>query len=476
MKVLLVQANTVYSSVFGTHFGDKDIFTSPEISEHLGLGYICAYLIAKGIECKVVDGALMNLSNHDLINMCVEFTPSLIGLTLIHDTFPETLDTFNQLKNNVKTPIVIGGHLPTIAGKKIFKYMPGLKYSIVGEAEESFYKFCKAFGNREFYKVPNLIYKNRKGKICENKINGMMDIDSLPFPKRTYNNEIFRLQSQFHLPKALRIHGSRGCHGSCNFCSIHSFRKRMHGENNWIPRSIDSIVDEIIMLNDKYKVKCFYFSDDNFLGPMHQQKSRIKKFCNRIKEKKLSIKFSITTRIDGLAYDLIEKLIGVGLTHIGVGLENINNQSLKDLGKGYNNSSVITLVEIGNSLPVSVSMSMILYHPFVKIEDIYDNYKFLKHIGYFDSKVKNRNAFDTLLQSRLLIRKYAPIEQTIINSGLHRGYYSKNPFIVKYDFKDMRVKVLWNKLFTLCKNDYFNVENNFLKTIGKLIDIDEVPN
>ncbi len=157
------------------------------------------------------------------------------------------------------------------------------------------------------------------------------------------------------------------------------------------------------------------------------------------------------------------------MKHFGVGLETINNKTLKLFNKGYKNDHVINLVEIGSRLPVSISIFMILYHPFTTLQEIYENYLFLKNIGYYDSKSKQRNGYDSLLQSRLLIRRYTKIENLIKKQELHRGFYKKNPFIVKYKFNNLKVENFWNELIVSCKENYNNVEEIFLETIKKYI-------
>lgn len=469
MKVVLINPSSNSPGNQGIVREGRIIFPPKEVSGHIGLGYLASSLRTNSISCQIIDADLFDLSLSETCKICVSNKPDLIGITLLHDTFPDGLALIKCLKEEVAVPIVVGGHLPTIAGSQLLNMFPEIDYAIVGEAEEAIVAFVMALSdiNLNFQKVPNLIYRNNDGSIHENQIFAPPVLDVLPYPSRDHVEHIFRLQKKSGLPKALRILSSRGCQGRCHFCSINSFYKSFRKFGSWRSRTIEKVVEEISYLNQNYGTKLFYFSDDNFMGPINKAYERIKTFAQCIKIKGLDIRFSITCRIDGFSKGIFKMFKEVGLIHIGVGLENISNDALLIFNKGYLNDVVPNFVACIEEFDLSVSFFMILFHPFATIEEIFQNYLFLKNIGYFQNEIGKRDAYEHLLASRLLVRRFTPFEKILLKYNLHNGYMKKNPFIVKYKFLHEEVEIFWEDLFKRTNGKEDQTEEMFLDLINK---------
>ncbi len=84
------------------------------------------------------------------------------------------------------------------------------------------------------------VYPNARGEL--------IDVDALPFPE---DEDVRRLD--YHEPncryRQIQMYASRGCPRRCNFCAAATL---YYDELNWRPRNIDSVVEEIRTLRDKY--------------------------------------------------------------------------------------------------------------------------------------------------------------------------------------------------------------------------------
>jgi len=439
-----------------------------EISDHIGLGYIAAVLRKEGHICTIIDADLLNLNMPTIVEMTQAQCPDVIGITLLHDTFPQCALTISVLKINFNIPVFVGGHLATIMRDRLFDFISDIDYILVGEAEDSIVNFIDYLSRKKYIEdVPNLIYKKNNSVIINSKSIELPLLNEIPWPVRDNATQIFDLQKLHGLPKALRISSSRGCHGSCHFCSINTFYSMLGNARTWRHRPIADVVDEMIYLHNKFKVNIFYFSDDNFIGPNYFSHERVKLFCDCVKKAKLKVNFSISTRIDGIDYGICKMLKEVGLTHVGVGLENICSDSLSMFNKEINNSVVLNFISVIKELNISFSFFMIIYHPFTTIEKIYLNYCLLDKIGYFDNEFKKRNAFDILIMSRLLVRRFTPFEEILRSHALHQGYLTSNPMIVNYKFNDDRVEKMWLDLYKSAKGDEENTRHHFVRLINK---------
>lgn len=469
MKVILINPNSRGFSDLAVARLNHKLFLPTEISPHLGLGYLASSLEKRGLSCQIIDADLLDLKIPQIVEAYKFHQPDFVGITLLHDVFPQGISLIKKLKEVSRVPIVVGGHLPTIAAEHLFELVPEIDYALIGEAENSIVDFVTYFNNLEYslHKIPNMIFRAKDGRIKMTELSPPSSLRNLPYPQLNDIETVFRLQDRYKLPRALRIPLSRGCKGRCQFCSIHAFSMHLGNFLRWRMRPIQEVVDEIAYLHEKYKVRLFYFSDDNFAGHLEDSHFHMELLAQSIIDRHLDIRFSVSCRIDQFSYKAFALLKKAGLIHVGVGLENISNKALGFFKKGYTNEVALKFLEGMAQLNVSISLFMIIYHPLATFEEIYQNYLFLQKLGYFKDFNKERNAYDLLISSRLIVRRFTPIEKVLFKRGLHRGYMKNNPFLVKYDFINPKVGEFWNELYNKAVNNEDKVQNIFLNLLGR---------
>lgn len=209
-------------------------------------------------------------------------------------------------KNNPNSYIVIGGPHPSGIPELTIKDS-NADTVIVGEGEDIFTDAVTAFTRRTAPK--GIIY----GKGCEN-------IDSYAFPARDFVDMSTYSRKLMGQP-VVSLLSSRGCIHHC----IHCNSVVMGGGNKNVRyRTPDNIIAEIKGLRDDF---AFYrFNDDHFTG-----NPQLEELLLKLKE--LDLKFRIFARIE----DLDEKTCGLlkeaGCVHVSIGLESLNYDNLRILGK-----------------------------------------------------------------------------------------------------------------------------------------------
>ena len=161
---------------------------------------------------------------------------------------------------NSKNEILLQHRAPTK------KWYPNLfTYSVSGTVANESYEDCLG-----------LHYRNSFGNIIQNPPRPLIqNLDELPFPDRT-------LFEEFPAP-FIRIVGSRGCSGTCTFCD---------GSLNYVDkctqvriRSAKNMLNEIELLQKKYNIDSYIFSDSTFNDPKATGNKRISDLINEIKNK-----------------------------------------------------------------------------------------------------------------------------------------------------------------------------------------------
>lgn len=421
----------------------KVIFSPIEISDHLGLGYLASSLEANKFNVKIIDSDLEGLSIEATLAILSEYKPTLIGVYLLHDTFIEVSKLLKAIKTNFSSPIVIGGPLPTIALEKLYNYTNNFDYLVVGDGEQTIVKLAQSINNKKDPECNGLIWKD-KTKIRFKAHSTPFNLDSIKDPYRPHAETSMKKQKEHMLPTSIHLVSGRGCNGACHFCSINSYNQHWIGLNKKRYRSAEKVIEEIRKLNKKYHPDLFVFNDDNFISDIRSDYERVDELIELLGKEKFKIQFALSIRPDTFDLNIINKLVNVGLVHIGIGIENISQQSLNWFNKGYSNILIPNLIEDLNKIGLAVTFYMILYHPFVSIEEIKQNFKFLYELGVFEND-NGRRAYNYLLASRLLVRKFTMDEKKLGCLKIKENY--KNPMIIPYKFKDNKVEIMWAELY-----------------------------
>jgi len=125
-------------------------------------------------------------------------------------------------------------------------------------------------------------------------------------------------------------------------------------------RSTDNVFQEMCFLRDKYR---FYrFNDDHFTG-----NPDLLPLLSRIKE--LDVKFRVFGRLEDMDHERCRALSEAGCVHISVGLESLNAENLKVIGKA-NNIGLEKNIAIAKSFGITVRASFMVGLPFDNPETI----------------------------------------------------------------------------------------------------------
>jgi len=147
------------------------------------------------------------------------------------------------------------------------------------------------------------------------------------------------------------------------------------------------IIDEMQYIHKKYGVNNFVFQDPLWTGPRSKKnKNRILDFAEELVRRNLNVHFYVQARIDFFDIEsdgyLLKKLCKAGLSSIFLGIENACPETLKRYNKNINPNEIIDQINFLRFYNVFIHIGFIMLHPFVTIEELRDNMKFLRKIGF----------------------------------------------------------------------------------------------
>ena len=269
-----------------------------KIDPPLGLMYLAAVLEKESFPVEIVDLAFV--SRHKWKDAIGK--PDIVGITVMTASFHEAKEILRLTKHNSpETVVVAGGSHPSCLPDETLR--EGFDAVIVGEGEYTFLNLVK-----------NIYAGNGFDKLT---ISSQIDVNAVPFPARHLVNLKAYTRKVAGQP-ATSIITSRGCPYQCAFCD-----KSAHGAGIRF-RAVQSVVEEIKQVIEKYGIRNFKFDDDSFTI----NRKRLYALLNGLK--KLDIRFRCHGNARSDTYEDFVKLYEAGCRQIIFGIES-GSQHVLDL-------------------------------------------------------------------------------------------------------------------------------------------------
>ena len=201
--------------------------------------------------------------NERLVKKIQEFRPQLICFSVFTDNYAPTIKMAKLLKEKLgpDTLTIFGGIHATSVPEVIIKNA-FVDFVMVGESESSILQLIEALeGKRSLEEVPNLVYRNGKN-IKQNKLAPYIrDLDRLPLlDKQIFYDKVPVLKNDYI------IMTGRGCPYRCTFCGNSIQHSRYKFESFHVRRrSIDNVINELIIAKERYHPELVSFVDDIFV-------------------------------------------------------------------------------------------------------------------------------------------------------------------------------------------------------------------
>lgn len=273
------------------------------------------------------ENPFIQLFQTSLLHNILDHSPTLIGISVVD--FTQIIPAFtlaNLIKKKAEyIKIVIGGSLfshlaadsPQI--KKLFEL---IDFVIKFDGEVALRDLALTLErSKRLEDVPNIIYKEKNDRVKENKIQFVRDIDVLPFP--IFDD--FPMDFYFSPTTILPVLSSRGCYwGKCAYC-IHKYS---YG-NQYRPRKIHKVVEELSHQMSRYNTRYFSFNDE-MISPQ-----RAYRLSKEIIKENLDIAWHMSARPEkDFTTDKLQTMFQAGCRIICWGLESYCQRLLNFMERG----------------------------------------------------------------------------------------------------------------------------------------------
>lgn len=349
----------------------------------LGILYIAGYLEQKGCKVNVIDAEQQLLTQNETVEKVQKIVENdkncYIGITATTVGFNNALLLAQNLKNKIPDVIIILGGVHVTALPEHAMSYDCFDYGILGEGEITTYELLDCLNNNNDISSVNGIVYRKDGKLLYTQKRDLIkNLDEIPFPARHLLKNIEKYipgLSDYKTLPVTNIITSRGCPGSCTFCSNAVFGRTYRS------RSAQNIFEEIKEVIDKYKMKEIHFIDDTFL----LNKKRVYELFELCKKNKLKFVWSCYSRIDNVNYEYLKFLKENGCWRISFGIESGDKKVLEDIKKRITLEQAKDVITWCNDFGIQTTGLFMIGHPTDTNEAIENTIKFATDIPFTDA-------------------------------------------------------------------------------------------
>jgi len=349
------------------------------ITPNLGLGYIATSLRNNGFEVEIWDGVKKGMTKEKLFERLRKKDYDVAGFQVYTRSVREAQEALEFVKStNPDAVTVIGGPHPSGDPEGSMKYM-STDYAFRGEAEIGLVQLLKRLSGDDipFESINNLIWRDN-GDIKLNPLKPIQDLDSIGLPSWEMINPndypyapIGAFSKKYPLTS---ISTTRGCPYSCTFCANNTIMgRKVRG------RSVESVLEEMELLHDKYGVREFQIIDDNFTW----KKELVIGVCEGIIRRgwDIALSFPNGVRLATLDEEILRLLERAGCYSLGLGIESGSPKTLKDMRKAQTVDEIVEKVNLIHRVTkIRTTGFFIIGYPTETKEDILQTIKLSKEL------------------------------------------------------------------------------------------------
>jgi radical SAM superfamily enzyme YgiQ (UPF0313 family) len=319
----------------------------------VGLAYLAGYLRQfDGFDVQIVDAKLERLSFEATMARVLSAEPDVVGLGAFTCEIKPSAHVARLVKAaRPRTTTVIGGVHVTAIPEQTLREFPMFDIGVHGEGEVTFHELCDTLRRQAAPSpsdvspdIPGLVVRTASGIVVTRPRDRIADQDTIPFPAWDL------------LPKAGQylLMTQRGCPFNCLFCMNPNGRTAR-------PRSIQNLMDELLMLLDRYQPGDIRFGDELFSVNMDRTHELLDAMIAAGIPKRMT--WMAQTHVHFVDLPLLKKMKQAGARRIGMGIETGDAEVLKATGKGSTPEMILRAGAAAKEAGLPIETYFILGHP-----------------------------------------------------------------------------------------------------------------
>lgn len=300
------------------------------------------------------------LSKEDVLRKIEKEKPDVVaysGSTGEHKLYFEFNHELKKKHTEIKT--IMGGPHATFFPERTLEDS-NLDAVCIGEGDYAFPQFLDRVGQSEdFSGLENIMVKEGERPKLKPLV---QDLDSLPFSDRS----LFYDSRESGNNPIKHFFVTRGCPYNCTYCFNKPFREMYPGQRYVRRRSVDSIIEEIVKVRERWPLKYIKFYDDIFVLKADDW---LEEFTERY-SKEVDLPFFCLMRANLMTEKISDLLKKAGCRTISMSIESANNRIRTEvLRRRMTNEQIKRAYKLCGQRGIAIQSNNILGLPTSRIED-----------------------------------------------------------------------------------------------------------
>jgi anaerobic magnesium-protoporphyrin IX monomethyl ester cyclase len=405
----------------------------------LGILYLSAFLKREGFSVDIFDATFRDFGDFEATVKRVR--PQIVGLYANIITRDNVLRLAQIAKANGVEFVLAGG--PDASEWCDQYFANGVDIIGINEGEltlQELIPWLQQKGMKDIEQVRGIMFL-KDGRVHRTPPRpAITDLDSLPWPDRDVLNmeEYFRAWKSHHGESSVSLITARGCPFHCAWCSSEVFG-HTHRQ-----RSPKDVVDEMLMLKQRYNPDIMWISDD----VLTINKKWTHEFVREVKARNAQHPYECLSRVDLVDYDILKGLRDTGCFRIWYGAESGSQKILDSMRKGTTVAQVREAARITQEVGMQAGFFILLGYPDETTADIRMTIDFLKEtrpdvVGTSVAFPIKGTEFYHRVESRVIANENWSSRNQ--NKLLFKGKYPRLYywFAVRWLVKEVNVNKMW---------------------------------
>jgi radical SAM superfamily enzyme YgiQ (UPF0313 family) len=335
----------------------------------LGILYLSAYLKRAGFSVEVFDSTFRDFEDFETTVKRVR--PRIVGLYANIITRNNVLRLAQIAKANGVEFVIAGG--PDASEWCDLYFANGIDVIGLNEGEltlQELIPWLQKNGMNGIENVRGIIFTSN-GRVQRTAPRpAITDLDSLPWPDRDVlkMDEYFSAWKSRHGESSVSLITARGCPFHCAWCSSEVFG---HSHRQ---RSAKDVVDEMLMLKQRYNPDIMWISDD----VLTISRKWTQEFVREVKARNAQHPYECLSRVDLVDREILQGLRETGCFRVWYGAESGSQKILDSMRKGTTVAQVREAARITHELGMQAGFFILLGYPDETTADIRATIDFLK--------------------------------------------------------------------------------------------------
>lgn len=345
----------------------------------LGPMSLSSYLKGRGADVRLHDTTFTDLADY---RATVErLRPRIVGISA-NCISRFTACEMARIAKRAGVRLVVAGGPDPVSYTDVY-FDAGVDVIAAGEGEETLEELLAVCSGREdlgalvetddLADVAGLVFRRGDGTTVTTPGRAKIkDLDTLPFPDRDAIDlePYMRTWKRYHGYSSLSFITQRGCPYRCSWCSAsvfgHTFRQR----------SPENVVDEMLMLKERFKPDAFWVADD----VLSINKKWVWSWVDAIAARNARTAFECLSRVDLVDEEMLRGLAAAGASRIWYGAESGAQHVLDAMNKGTKVEEIRRAVGWSKAAGIEVGLFIMLGYPTETRADVLATLRLIKDL------------------------------------------------------------------------------------------------